>query len=206
MQKYMSSLRVLDATKAFYLSTMWSIYGLRVRTESSGIYAMIGERNIALPYQEYFTIPWEKIDNTICFNQALGSKIIHFLDIKVSESNDETWAKFVNWVSPYLDNEARITMNLLGLEPKLVALTKSIYDDANIHETLDEIDRTLNKVKEGMVEGDSNYEALDNYKQRLEQLRYDACIEVLRRDINDEKLVSRAIAEVYNTALQRFRR
>lgn len=205
-QQYQSALCVLDATKATYFSTMWSLQGLKLRADSGGICAKIGEREIALPRGDYYNIPWEEIDDTICLYQTLGSQSIHFLNIEVSTSNGTAWAEFIDFASPFLDNEALMEIKLLGLEARLVELATSVHTGIKIGQTLTELDNTIAEIERCMTQRNSNYETYASYKRRFEQLRYNACIEVLRSDINDEKLVMLAIEEVYNTAIKRFKR
>ena len=87
-------------------------------------------------------------------------------------------------------------MNVLELNSKIINLTKAFYNNADIINTLAHLEKTLEEVNCDMGYNDSNYETLSVYKHRLEQLRYDICIELLRSDINDEVLRLRAIAIV----------
>lgn len=196
-QKYVSALSIHDATKRSHFNTMWSLQGLRLKTNSNGIYAKIGEREIALPHQADHIIPWNEIEDTIYLYQVIGNDIINFLNIEVNASVDEnTWQAFKDSSSIFLDNEARISMNVLELNSKIINLTKAFYNNADIINTLAHLEKTLEEVNCDMGYNDSNYETLSVYKHRLEQLRYDICIELLRSDINDEVLRLRAIAIV----------
>lgn len=203
-QKYQSSLRVLDATRTFGFNTMWSLQGLRLRAESSGIYALIGGREVALPREADYTIAWSEIDGTVQLYHPIGKEVIHFLNIEVSEAVDEeAWVEFRARVMPYLDDEARVAIYTLGLAAREVELAAQLYDDAPLGKTLAAVDGVLCEVVRAMEHRDSNYEVLARYRRRLEKLRYDVSLEVLRRNTGDEGMLLRAAAVVYEAAVQR---
>lgn len=203
-QKYQSSLRVLDATRTFGFNTMWSLQGLRLRAESSGIYALIGGREVALPREADYTIAWSEIDGTVQLYHPIGKEVIHFLNIEVSEAVDEeAWVEFRARVMPYLDDEARVAIYTVGLAAREVELTAQLYDDAPLGKTLAAVDGVLCEVVRAMERRDSNYEVLARYRRRFEKLRYDVSLEVLRRNTGDEGMLLRAAAVVYEAAVQR---
>ena len=203
-QKYQSSLRVLDATRTFGFNTMWSLQGLRLRAESSGIYALIGGREVALPREADYTIAWSEIDGTVQLYHPIGKEVIHFLNIEVSEAVDEeAWVEFRARVMPYLDDEARVAIYTLGLAAREVELAAQLYDDAPLGEILAAVDSELCEVVRAMEHRDSNYEVLARYRRRFEKLRYDVSLEVLRRNTGDEGMLLRAAAVVYEAAVQR---
>lgn len=203
-QKYQSSLRVLDATRTFGFNTMWSLQGLRLRAESSGIYALIGGREVALPCKTDYTIAWSEIDGTVRLYHPIGKEVIHFLNIEVSEAVDEAaWVEFRARVMPYLDDEARVAIYTLGLAAREVELAAQLYDDAPLGETLAAVDGVLCEVVRAMEHRDSNYEVLARYRRRFEKLRYDVSLEVLRRNRGDEAMLLRAAAVVYEAAVKR---
>lgn len=203
-QKYQSSLRVLDATRTFGFNTMWSLQGLRLRAESSGIYALIGGREVALPCEADYTIAWSEIDGTVQLYHHLGKEVIHFLNIEVSEAVDEeAWVEFRARVMPYLDDEARVAIYTLGLAAREVELAAQLYDNAPLGEILAAVDGVLCEVVRAMERRDSNYEVLARYRRRLEKLRYDVSLEVLRRNTGDEGMLLRAAAVIYEVAVQR---
>ena len=203
-QKYQSSLRVLDATRTFGFNTMWSLQGLRLRAESSGIYALIGGREVALPREADYTIAWSEIDGTVQLYHPIGKEVIHFLNIEVSEAVDEAaWVEFRARVMPYLDDEARVAIYTVGLAAREVELAAQLYDDAPLGEILAAVDGVLCEVVRAMEHRDSNYEVLARYRRRFEKLRYDVSLEVLRRNMGDEGMLLRAAAVVYEAAVQR---
>lgn len=203
-QEYKSSLRVLDATRTFGFNTMWSLQGLRLRAESSGIYALVGGREVALPREADYTIAWSEIDGMVQLYHHIGKDVTHFLNIEVSEAVDKAaWVEFKESVMPYLDNEARVAIYTLGLAAREVELTAQLYDDAPLGEILAAVDSELCKVVRAMEHRDSNYEVLARYRRRFEKLRYDVSLEVLRRNTGDEGLLLRAAAVVYEASVQR---
>ena len=203
-QKYQSSLRVLDATRTFGFNTMWSLQGLRLRAESSGIYALIGGREVALPREADYTIAWSEIDGMVQLYHHIGKDVTHFLNIEVSEAVDEAaWVEFRARVMPYLDDEARVAIYTLGLAAREVELAAQLYDDAPLGKTLAAVDSELCEVVRAMERRDSNYEVLARYRRRFEKLRYDVSLEVLRRNTGDEGMLLRAAAVVYEAAVQR---
>ncbi len=203
-QKYQSSLRVLDATRTFGFNTMWSLQGLRLRAESSGICALVGGREVALPRKADYTIAWSEIDGMVQLYHHLGKDVKHFLNIEVSEAVDEAaWVEFRERVMPYLDDEARVAIYTLGLAAREVELAVQLYDDAPLGEILAAVDSVLCEVVRAMERRDSNYEVLARYRRRFETLRYDVSLEVLRRNTGDEGMLLRAAAVVYEAAVQR---
>ncbi|MBO5894571.1 MAG: hypothetical protein J6Q33_02150, partial [Alistipes sp.] len=182
-QEYQSALRVLDATRTFGFNTMWSLQGLRLRAESSGIYALIGGREVALPREADYTIAWSEIDGMVQLYHHLGKDVKHFLNIEVSEAVDEAaWVEFRERVMPYLDDEARVAIYTLGLAAREVELAAQLYDDAPLGEILAAVDSELCEVVRAMERRDSNSEVLARYRRRFEKLRYDVSLEVLRRN------------------------
>lgn len=203
-QEYQSALRVLDATRTFGFNTMWSLQGLRLRAESSGIYALIGGREVALPREADYTIAWSEIDGMVQLYHHLGKDVKHFLNIEVSEAVDEAaWVEFRERVMPYLDDEARVAIYTLGLAAREVELAAQLYDDAPLGEILAAVDSELCEVVRAMERRDSNSEVLARYRRRFEKLRYDVSLEVLRRNTGDEGMLLRAAAVVYEAAVQR---
>lgn len=203
-QEYQSALRVLDATRTFGFNTMWSLQGLRLRAESSGIYALIGGREVALPREADYTIAWSEIDGMVQLYHHLGKDVKHFLNIEVSEAVDEAaWVEFRERVMPYLDDEARVAIYTLGLAAREVELAAQLYDDAPLGEILVAVDSELCEVVRAMERRDSNSEVLARYRRRFEKLRYDVSLEVLRRNTGDEGMLLRAAAVVYEAAVQR---
>lgn len=203
-QEYQLALRVLDATRTKGFDTMWSLQGLRLRAESSGIYALIGGREVALPREADYTIAWSEIDGMVQLYHHLGKDVTHFLNIEVSEAVDEAaWVEFRERVMPYLDEEARVAIYTLGLAAREVELAAQLYDDAPLGEILAAVDSELCEVVRAMEPRDSNYEVLARYRRRFEKLRYDVSLEVLRRNTGDEGVLLRAAAVVYEAAVQR---
>ena len=188
-QEYQPSLRVCDATRIIGFNTMWSLQGLRLRAESSGIYALIGGREVALPREADYTIAWSEIDGTVQLYHHLGKDVTHFLNIEVSEAVDEAaWVEFRERVDSFLDNEAREAIHTLDFAPREVELTAQLYDDAPLGEILAAVDSELCEVVRAMERRDSNYEVLARYRRRFEKLRYDVSLEVLRRNTGDEDM------------------
>lgn len=203
-QEYQSALRVLDATRTFGFNTMWSLQGLRLRAESSGIYALIGGREVALPRKADYTIAWSEIDGMVQIYHHNGKDVVHLLNIEVSEAVDEAaWVEFRERVMPYLDDEARVAIYTLGLAAREVELAAQLYDDAPLGEILVAVDSELCEVVRAMERRDSNSEVLARYRRRFEKLRYDVSLEVLRRNTGDEGMLLRAAAVVYEAAVQR---
>lgn len=205
-QEYTPSLRVLDATLIFGFNTMWSLQGLRLRAESSGIYALIGGREVALPREAYYTIAWSEIDGMVQLYHHLGKDVTHFLNIEVSEAVDEAaWVEFKGRVMSMSDpdEETRVAIYTVGLAAREVELAAQLYDDAPLGKTLAAVDSELCKVVRAMERRNSNYEVLARYRRRFEKLRYDVSLEVLRRNTGDEGMLLRAAAVVYEAAVQR---
>ena len=203
-QKYQSSLRVLDATSTNGFNAMWSLQGLRLRAESSGIYALIGGREVALPRKADYTIAWSEIDGMVQLYHHNGKDVKHLLNIEVSEAVDEAaWVEFRERVESFLDPEARVAIYTVGLAAREVELAAQLYDDAPLGETLAAVDSVLCEVVRAMEHRDSNYEVLARYRRRFEKLRYDVSLEVLRRNRGDEAMLLRAAAVVYEAAVKR---
>lgn len=203
-QKYQPALRVLDATRTKGFNTMWSLQGLRLRAESSGIYALIGGREVALPREADYTIAWSEIDGMVQLYHHIGKDVKHFLNIEVSEAVDAAaWVEFKESVMSYLDPEARVAIYTVGLAAREVELTVQLYDDTPLGEILAAVDSELCEVVRAMEHRDSNYEVLARYRRRFEKLRYDVSLEVLRRNTGDEGMLLRAAAVVYEAAVQR---
>ena len=203
-QKYQLALHVPDATSTNGFDAMWSLQGLRLRAESSGIYALFGGREVALPRKADYTIAWSEIDGMVQLYHHLGKDVKHFLNIEVSEAVDEAaWVEFRARVMPYLDPEARVAIYTVGLAAREVELAAQLYDDAPLGEILAAVDGVLCKVVRAMEHRDSNYEVLARYRRRFEKLRYDVSLEVLRRNTGDEGMLLRAAAVVYEAAVQR---
>lgn len=203
-QKYTPALRVLDATSTNGFDAMWSLQGLRLRAESSGIYALIGGREVALPRKANYTIAWSEIDGTVQLYHHLGKDVKHFLNIEVSEAVDEAaWVEFRERVESFLDEESRMAIYTLDLAACEVELAAQLYDDAPLGEILAAVDGVLCEVVRAMEHRDSNYEVLARYRRRFEKLRYDVSLEVLRRNRGDEAMLLRAAAVVYEAAVKR---
>ena len=203
-QEYQLALRVSDATSTNGFNAMWSLQGLRLRAESSGIYALIGGREVALPREADYTIAWSEIDGMVQLYHHNGKDVVHLLNIEVSEAVDEAaWVEFRERVNSFLDPEARMAIYTVGLAAREVELAAQLYDDAPLGEILAAVDSELCKVVRAMERRDSNYEVLARYRRRFEKLRYDVSLEVLRRNTGDEGMLLRAAAVVYEAAVQR---
>lgn len=200
--QYSDILSILDVGRAAYFNTMWTSQGLRINAESSDVYAIIGTRRIDLPINSHVVIPWDSIEDIIHVYQACNSMDVNFVNIEVKKAaNEREWADFIKRIEPYMCDTARIDLYALGLRDKELDVVTRLFDEDNLIGLLDDVERELCTIASFINNKNNQSRSLDDYQQRFEQLRYEACLKILCGNVVDQKVLLRASGIVYSCGI-----